>query len=104
MANIKRRNPALVIIFSIITLGIYFLYWAVKTKEEIKLLGASIPTIWLIILPVGNLYLLYKYCYGFSDYVKKDRSGHIWFLLALAAFPVFPVIVQIELNKLAGTN
>lgn len=102
MANIKRRNPALVIIFSIITAGIYFLYWAVKTKEEIKLLGASIPTMWLIIVPIGNVYFLYKYCDGFAEYVKKDKFGPVWFLVALTIFPVFPVIVQIELNKLAS--
>jgi hypothetical protein len=100
--NIKKRNPALVIIFSIITLGIYFIYWAVKTKEEIKSLGANIPTIWFIIVPIGNLYLLYKYCDGFSEYVKKDKMGILWFLASVTVFPVMPVIVQTELNKLAN--
>lgn len=102
MANIKKRNPALVVIFSIITAGIYFIYWAVKTKEEIKSLGADIPTMWLMIVPIGNLYLLYKYCDGFSEYVKKDRMGVVWFLLALTAFPALIVIVQVELNKQAS--
>ena len=100
--QIKKRNPALVIIFSIITCGIYFIYWAVKTKKEIKLLGASIPTMWFLIVPIGNAYLLYKYCEGFSNYVKKDKMGVVWMLVALACFPVFPVIVQVELNKLAS--
>jgi len=99
--NIKKRNPALVIIFSIITLGIYLIYWIVATKEEIKSLGATIPTAWLIIVPIGNIYLLYRYCEGFSDYVKKDRMGAVWTILALTCFPVMPVIVQAELNKLA---
>jgi len=100
--NIKKRNPALVVIFSIITLGIYFIYWAVKTKEEIKSLGADIPTVWFIIVPIGNLYLLYKYCVGFSEFVKKDRMDVLWFLVAVTVFPVFPVIVQTELNKLTN--
>jgi len=99
--KIKRRNPALVIIFSIITFGIYLIYWFVKTKGEIISLGAHIPSAWFIIVPVGNLYLLYKYCEGFSDYVKKDRMGVVWFLVALTIFPVLPVIVQVELNKFA---
>lgn len=98
---IKRRNPALVIIFSIITLGIYLLVWIVKTKEEMKSLGASIPTAWFIIVPIGNLYFLYKYCDGFSEYVKKDKMGIVWFLAAVTVFPVMPVIVQTELNKLS---
>jgi len=103
MENTKiiKRNPVLVVILSVITCGIYLLYWFVKTKEEIKSLGASIPTAWLIIVPIGNMYLLYKYCEGFSDYVRKDRLGIVWFLTAITVFPVFPVIVQSELNKLA---
>lgn len=97
---IKKRNPVWVVIFSIITLGIYFVYWFVKTKEEIKSLGADIPSAWLLIVPIGNLYLLYKYLDGFSQYVKKDNNGVLWFLVAVTVFPFIPVIVQIELNKL----
>lgn len=100
--NVKRRDPVLVVIFSIITVDIYLIYWFVKTKEEIKSLGAQIPTAWLLIVPIGNIYLLYRYCEGFSEYIKKDRMGVIWFLLAVTVFPVFPVIVQVELNKLAS--
>lgn len=102
MTNIKNRNPALVVILSIITLGIYFIFWVVKTKEEIKSLGANIPTAWLIIVPIGNIYFLYRYCDGFSQYVRKDNMGIVWLLLGLTFFPVLPVIVQSELNKLAG--
>jgi hypothetical protein len=101
MVNIKKRNPVLVITFSIITAGIYFIYWAVKTKEEINSLGANIPTMWLMIVPIGNMYLLYKYCDGFSECVRKDKFGPIWFLVSLTVFPVLPIIVQVELNKLA---
>jgi len=101
MVNIKPRNPVSVIIFSIITCGIYLIYWVVKTKEEMKSLGADIPTAWLIIVPIGNLYFLYKYCDGFAEYVKKDKFGPVWFLITLTIFPVMPVIVQVELNKLA---
>lgn len=101
--QIKKRNPALVFIFSAITLGIYFIYWAVKTKEEIKSLGAKIPTAWFMIVPIGNLYLLYKYCDGFSEYVKKDKLGIAWFIAAITCFPIFPIIVQSELNKAADS-
>ena len=101
MENIKRRNPVWVVIFSIITAGIYFIYWVVKTKEEIKSLGAHIPSAWLLIVPIGNVYFMYKYLDGFSDHVKKDHNGVIWFLVGLMFLPVLVVIVQMELNKLA---
>jgi len=100
--NIKKRNPVWVIILSIITCGIYLIYWFVQTKEEMKSIGANIPSAWLIIVPIGNLYLFYKYCDGFSEYVKKDKLGIVWFLVAMTVFPVLPVIVQVELNKLSA--
>jgi hypothetical protein len=99
--NIKRRSPVAVVIFSIITLGIYLIYWIVATKEEMKSLGAEIPSAWLLIVPIGNMYLLYKYCEGFSDHVKKDKMGVVWTLLAFSCFPAVLVIIQVELNKLA---
>lgn len=102
MNNIKYRDPILVIIFSIITFGIYSLVWTVKTKNEINSLGGHIPTAWLIIIPFVNIYFLYKYCEYFSQLVKKDNSPILWFLLFMVISPVGMILVQIELNKLAS--
>ncbi|MEN9561017.1 MAG: hypothetical protein RIQ56_290 [Candidatus Parcubacteria bacterium] len=99
---IKHRSPVAIIIFSFITFGIYALYWAVKTKEEINSLGAQIPTAWLIIIPIVNLYFFYKYAEGFAVYVKKDNTPLLWFLLYLVIAPVAMIFVQIELNKYIG--
>lgn len=99
---IKRRNSVFVIIISIITTGIYLIYWIVKTKNEMKSLGAEIPTAWLIIVPIGNLYFMYKYLESFSNFVKKDNNGVLWVLLTLAVPPLVIVVVQVELNKLAA--
>ena len=101
MANIKRRNPVMVIILGIITSGIYTIYWFVKTKEEIKSLGAEIPTGWLLIIPIANLYFHYKYAEGFSIQVKKDENAIMWFLLLFFVAPVAMILFQVELNKLA---
>ena len=102
MVTIKKRNILLVYLFSFITFGIYAIYWLVKTKEEIKGLGAEIPTGWLIILPIGNLYWLYRYCEGFSTKVKKDDNTLLWFIVAILVGIVMPAIVQSELNKIAS--
>lgn len=99
--NIKKRNPVWVVIFSIITLGIYLIYWFVQTKNEINSLGANIPSAWLLIVPLGNIYLIYRYCDAFSEHVKRDRLGVAWFLVVCVCPPVMPIIVQVELNKLA---
>ncbi len=62
---IKNRNIVAVYLLTIFTLGIYGIYWQVQTKEEIKGLGADIPTAWLLIVPIANIYWLYKYAEGY---------------------------------------
>lgn len=97
---VKHRNIFLVYLFTIITLGIYGIYWTVSTKNEMNGLGAKIPTAWLIIIPFVNIYWMYKYCEGFSQ-VNKDDHKVLWFILSLFLGFVMPAIVQSSLNKLA---
>lgn len=98
---VKHRNIVLVYLFIIITFGIYGLYWTISTKNEINSLGAKIPTGWLLIVPIANVYWMYKYCEGFAQNVKKDNNALLWFIVYLLANIVMPAIVQSELNKLA---
>jgi hypothetical protein len=98
---VKYRNIFLVYLFSIITFGIYGLYWFVSTKNEMNSLGAKIPTGWLIIVPIANLYWVYKYCEGFAQEVKKDNNTILWFILYILIGVIMPAIVQSELNKIA---
>ena len=97
---IKHRNIFLVYLFSIITLGIYAIYWMVSTKNEINEIGANIPTGWLIIVPIANLYWAYRYCEGYATKVKKDNNTLLWFILYVLIGIIMPAIVQSELNKL----
>ncbi|MDO8240495.1 MAG: DUF4234 domain-containing protein [Candidatus Moranbacteria bacterium] len=101
---IKHRNIFLVYIFSFITFGIYALYWMVSTKNEINRLGANIPTAWLLIIPIANLYWAYKYCEGFAKFVKKDDNTILWFILYILIGIIMPAIVQSELNTLADAG
>lgn len=101
MAKVQKRNIVLLYILGIITLGIYFIYWMYSTEEEMKKMGADIPHIILIFIPIANLYWIYKYCDGFSKYVKKDNNTVIWFIVWIIIGIVMPGIVQSELNKKA---
>ena len=98
---IQKRNIVAVYLLSIITLGIYGIYWEVKTKDEINSLGGDIPTAWLIIVPIANIYWLYKYADSFSNKVKKDKNDILWFIVFWLIAIIMPAIVQSELNKIA---
>ncbi len=98
---VKHRNIFLVYLFIIITFGIYGFYWLISTKNEINSLGAKIPTGWLLIVPIVNIYWIYKYCEGFAQYIKKDNNTILWFVLYIFVGVIMIAIIQSELNKLA---
>jgi len=95
-----KRSLVMIYVLGILTLGIYFIYWFVKTKNELNEMGAQIPTAWLMIIPIANIYWLYKYAEGFAKVTKKE-STILWFILFFLISIATPAIVQSELNKLA---
>jgi hypothetical protein len=99
--EIKRRGLFMIYFLSIITIGIYYIYWLVQTKEEMNSLGADIPTGWLIIIPIANIWWVWNYCEGFSKFIKKDNNEVLWFILWMIISIIIPAIVQSELNKIA---
>ena len=71
---VKHRNIFLVYLFSIITLGIYAIYWIVSTKNEMnKDFVADIPSAWMLLFPLINIGWSYKYHEEFALKVKKDN-------------------------------
>ena len=97
----EKRSIALIYIYSILTLGLYFLYWEIKTKNEMnKTFHADIPTGWLLIIPLVNIYWLYRYTECFVTKVKGEKDVALWFLVFFIAGIIMPWIVQTELNNL----
>jgi len=55
----------------------------------------------LIIIPIANIYWVYKYCEGYANHVRKDDNAVLWFIVYLLVGIIMPALVQTELNKLA---
>lgn len=96
------RSVVLVILLSLFTFGIYPLYWYVKTKDEMVSLGASIPTGWLLIIPIANLYWIWKWSQGVEQVSRGQMSAAVTMLLMLLLGVIGTAIVQDTFNKLAG--
>ena len=67
----QKRSPISVILLTIVTLGIYGIYWQVKTKGEMNALGADIPT------------ALLTYCANSKHLVdvevqRRSRKSYSW--------------------------
>lgn len=113
----KQRNLALCIIFSIITCGIYELYWIVCITDETNELSenpnyASGIFALLLTIVTCNIYGLYwAYQMGEKiDIIKQKRgkstsnSGVLYLILQLI-FPLIGlVLMQNEVNQLLDEN
>lgn len=89
------------IVLSIITFGIYGIIWQVKVKGEMNEAGAEIPTAWWLIVPIGNIWWLWKYSEGAEKVIKGKYTAPVIFMLLFLTSIIGQAILQTELNKLA---
>jgi hypothetical protein len=102
------RSPAAVIIFSIITLGIYYLYWSYIVFQDLKdrtgegvgglvgfILALCINVVNWFLLPaeIGNMYA--------QEGLEKPVTGltGFWNLIPLVGFIIWVVKVQNAMNN-----
>jgi len=106
MGDIKRRNPVLVLIFSIITLGIYTIYWLVSTTNELRRNTQSAPNPWLILLfliPIVNIIVSIVYYWKYSKAINEltgfSTAGLFILMFFLSIIGI--IVAQVQLNKKA---
>ena len=55
----KKRNLIMVVIYSLLTLGIYYIYWLISVRRDLnKRNQAKIPTIWILVGPLLGIFVL----------------------------------------------
>jgi uncharacterized membrane protein len=101
---VKYRNPVLVILFSIITLGIYGIYWLVSTTNELRRLTSVAPdplALFLLLIPVLNIFVWIWYFWKYSSAVEavSGVQAIVLFLFWVVFSPISIIITQVELNK-----
>ena len=101
---IKKRNAFLVVLFSFLTLGIYYFYWLNKTSKELqKVTNVEINTkiLFLLIIPGLNAIIYFIFFYNYTKALDKiSEMDQILILLLLYFFsPIGIFITQLELNK-----
>ncbi len=100
----EERSIVRVLILSIVTFGIYSILWHFWTTSELNAKGANIPTAWLQIIPIANLYFFYKYYEGAEKVTGGNVNGILYFVLALFVSPVVSeLLAQNEYNKMHAT-
>ena len=97
----ENRNPVMVFLLSIITLGIYALVWFVQTKDEMNAKGANIPTAWLLIIPIAGFYWMWKYSEGVGLVTNGKMEAWVTFVLLFFISIIGMLIIQDAFNKVS---
>ena len=102
---IKKRNLAVQILLTIVTLGIYAIYWyyvSYSEMNEYRNLGEN-PVIWTILLfiPILNLMSFYKHAEAVEALTERNLNKWLVFIVWWAFAPAAWLITQLELNKRA---
>jgi hypothetical protein len=96
----KKRNPIAVALLPFITFNIYFVYWFVVTKREMVAAGATdLPTSWLLIIPIVNIWWMWRYSKGVEKITSGNLSGALSFVLLWLAGSIGAAIVQDSFNN-----
>jgi hypothetical protein len=113
--TVKIRNPFLVFLWSLVTLGIYYVVWYYKINRELRdAAGIDVsPGVALIAVTIGWLVIVPPFVSWYRTFVriaeaqrKADISseaspvlGFILFVIAVFLVPIEVVYAQDELNK-----
>jgi hypothetical protein len=105
----KLRNPWFVIVISIITLGIYALYWQYQVFKDNKAysgegIGGPIGLVIAILIGIVNVFLLPSevgnlYAREGQEKPVRGVTG-FWTLIPIAGFIIWVLKVQGALNRL----
>jgi hypothetical protein len=99
----KHRNPIVVFLLPIITLGIYSWYWSVKTKGEMNKLGEKIPTAWIWLIPViGYIWWLWEYSKGVEHVTNEKINSVLAFVVLFLLSTIGQAIIQDSFNKISS--
>ncbi len=97
-----RRDPIVLILLTIVTLGFYGVFWFYWTKNEMKARGADIPTFILYFLPFINWYWLWKWCVGVEKVTDRRMGSGVSFLLIFLLGIIGGAFVQNAFNQNAA--
>ena len=107
--NIKPRNIVVAIILSIITCGIYGIYWTIMmTREAVSVKdptdSAVLEILLMLFLPfVGFMMVEKKFTEGLTaQNIAHQDNSVLYLILGLIGLGIIPMcMIQSDLNKLA---
>ena len=109
--EIKNRNIVVCIILSIVTLGIYGIYWFIKMTDESNALAPNNATtsggkaflLTLVTCGIYGIYWYYKLGNKVGEMSGGSDQGVVYLILTLVGLGIVPqCMAQAEINKHAN--
>ncbi len=97
-----QRSPGSVFLLSVVTLGLYEIFWTIATKDEMVQKGADIPTAWLLLVPLANIWWGWRWSKAVEQTTHNAIGATATFLYMSFLGPIGAMIVQGKLNGSAG--
>ena len=72
----------------------------VKTKGEMNNSGAEVPSAWWIIVPIVNIWWMWKYSEGVEKVTNEKLSGVLAFILLLLLGSIGQAVIQNSFNAI----
>lgn len=99
----RTRSLAMQVLFSIVTLSIYWIYWFYVTQKQLaEGTDAYFSPVWRTIglfIPIYNFLVMWRMSHDCE--AVTDQDGPILFLLWIVFVPVFWYLVQTGINDAA---
>ena len=119
-AVVKIRNPFLVFVWALVTLGIYYVVWYYKVNRELRdACGIAVsPGVALLAIFPGSLIIVPPFISWYRTFERIDEAqqraglqqrvspvlGFILYVIAFFLLPVELIYAQDELNKIWRTR
>ena len=114
--DVKIRNPFLVFVWSLVTLGIYYVVWYYKVNRELRdAAGVKVsPVVALLAITVGWIVIVPPFVSWYRTFARTAEAqrsaglaseanpilGFILYVIAVFFLPIEVIYAQDELNKL----
>lgn len=99
-AGFTQRSPFMVFLFTMVTCGIYALFWYKGTGEEMEAKGAEIGPWWHLLVPILGLIWVYKWCQGLEHVSRGQVSTAKSMVLLIFLGPIGMAMLQSSINEL----
>ncbi len=93
------RNNYLVFIYSVLTLGLYQLYWLWLIKKALAKLNISVISLWWFLLPGIGSILFYSSFSRALEQITQRKYNSLFLILFLLSGGLNVTIIQTFLNK-----